>query len=229
MTPGGPPGGASRPPDLEGCRFVQSVGIEPLVGESGWPSCSRITVNSLEAEGRLVLVGTRDSGQERDDARRRFFDLPGVAGPKKEVPQGAAATLTNLNGGPVAELMEELSTRNRRWFDTEMDKLDRWAEDRRASLKNELDEFDSAIREARRASRLAPNLPEKLNRQRELRALETKRDEAWDNYEQGPRDRGAEGCAAGQNQPAASPSRERGTILHDSVATGMTAPEAAGR
>ena len=64
-----------------------------------------------------------------------------------------------------------------------MDKLDRWSEDRRTSLKVELDELDDAIREMRKAARLAPNLPEKLERQRELKRLGTKRDEAWRNYD----------------------------------------------
>jgi uncharacterized membrane protein YccC len=42
--------------------------------------------------------------------------------------------------------------------------------------------------EIRKAVRLAPNLPEKLERQRELRKLETRRDEAWRNYDQASRE-----------------------------------------
>jgi shikimate kinase len=69
-----------------------------------------------------------------------------------------------------------------------MDKLDCWAEVRRASLKVELAELDDAIRETRKAARLAPNLPEKLERQRELRKLDTRRDDAWRNYDQASRE-----------------------------------------
>ena len=78
--------------------------------------------------------------------------------------------------------------RNGRWFDTEMDKLDHWADDRRASLRATLTELDEAIKETKKAARLAPNLPEKLDRQRELRKLETSRDEAWRTYDQAGRD-----------------------------------------
>lgn len=39
-----------------------------------------------------------------------------------------------------------------------MDKLDRWAEDRRLALKAELDELDQTIKNTKRAARLAPNL-----------------------------------------------------------------------
>ena len=76
-----------------------------------------------------------------------------------------------------------MTLRNGHWFDTEMDKLEHWAEDRRTSLKVELDDLDEAIREMRKAARLAPNLPEKLERQRELKKLGTKRDEAWRDYD----------------------------------------------
>ena len=39
-------------------------------------------------------------------------------------------------------LLDELEAKNGHWFDTEMDKLDRWAEDRRAGLKTDLEELD---------------------------------------------------------------------------------------
>ena len=85
-------------------------------------------------------------------------------------------------------LLEETTTRNGRWFDIEMDKLDRWAEDRRASLKAELAELDDALKEAKKAARLAPTLPEKLERQRAARTLEAKREDAWRAYDQASRE-----------------------------------------
>jgi hypothetical protein len=72
--------------------------------------------------------------------------------------------------------------------DTEMDNLDRWAEDRRVALEAELDELDEAIKETKKSARLGPNLPHKLELQRKLRGLETKRDEAWRAYDSASRD-----------------------------------------
>ena len=86
------------------------------------------------------------------------------------------------------ELLGDMTIRNGRWFDTEMDKLDRWAEDRRASLQTELAELDEALKEAKKAARLAPTLPEKLERQRAARTLESRREEAWRIYDQASRD-----------------------------------------
>ena len=70
-----------------------------------------------------------------------------------------------------------------------MDKLDRWAEDRRASLKAELDELDEALKEAKKAARLAPTLPGEAGAPaRGARRSKAKRDEAWRAYDQASRD-----------------------------------------
>ena len=104
------------------------------------------------------------------------------------MPAPVAATLDEAQARRHQGLLEEMTTRNGRWFDTEMDKLDRWAEDRRASLKAELAELDEALKEAKKAARLAPTLPEKLERQRATRTLEAKREEAWRAYDQASRE-----------------------------------------
>ena len=64
-----------------------------------------------------------------------------------------------------------------------MDKLDRWAEDHRKSLKSTLDDLDVKIKETRKESRSAPNLPTKLELQRQVRQLEEKRNTAWREYD----------------------------------------------
>ena len=68
-----------------------------------------------------------------------------------------------------------------------MDKLDRWAEDQRKSLKADLEELDAKIKEMKKEARSAPNLPTKLDLQRQLRQLETKRSEAWKEYDDSSR------------------------------------------
>ena len=87
----------------------------------------------------------------------------------------------------ISRPSESLSRKNGTWFDVEMDKLDRWAEDRRKSLQAALDELDTRIREARKEARLAPNLPTKLDLQRQLRQLESKRNEAWKEFDEASR------------------------------------------
>jgi superfamily II DNA or RNA helicase len=163
--------------------------LEPLLGRRGWLMCARLTLTALETEDLLVLAGSADDGTALDEAQcLRFFDLPGSQGARCQMPAPIVATLDEAQERRRQELLEEMATRNGRWFDTEMDKLDRWAEDRRDSLKAELAELDEALKEAKKSARLAPTLPEKLERQRAARSLEAKREEAWRTYDQASRE-----------------------------------------
>jgi hypothetical protein len=163
--------------------------LATLVGRSGWLACSRLSATSLETEEVLILVGQDDAGQPLDDTQcRRLFDLSAVQGNAASVPASVECALNEAAAKRQRELLEALIVKNGQWFDTEMDKLDRWADDRRAALKAELDEFDQEIKEVKKAARMAPNLPDKLELQRKLRTLETKRDEAWRAYDAASRD-----------------------------------------
>lgn len=163
--------------------------LEPLVGRRGWLACSHLTMSALEIEDRLVLCALTDDGDMLDETQcRRLFDLPGRQGATCQVPPTVTDALAQAQGAVRQALIEDMTNRNGHWFDIEMDKLDRWAEDRRASLKAELAEFDEALKEAKKAARLAPTLPEKLERQRAARTLESKREEAWRDYDQASRE-----------------------------------------
>lgn len=163
--------------------------LEPLVGKRGWLSCIRLSVNTLDTEDHLMLSGVTDAGEVLDEAQcRRFFDLPGEENGDAELPATVKAMLEETAARGQQDLLDEIANKNGQWFDTEMDKLDRWAEDRRAALKGELEELDQQIKEMKKAARLAPNLPEKLERQRALRKLEARRDEAWRSYDAASRE-----------------------------------------
>jgi superfamily II DNA or RNA helicase len=163
--------------------------LASLVGRSGWLTCSRFGVQSLESEDTLILAGVTDNQEPLDEsACRRLFDLSGWTSAAPAVPATVQGLLADATARRQAEFLEALAAKNGHWFDTEMDKLDRWADDRRAALKAELEELDQEIKETKKSARMAPNLPEKLELQRNLRGLETKRDEAWRAYDAGSRD-----------------------------------------
>jgi len=163
--------------------------LERLVNQSGWLCCSRFSVSALESEDHVIFTGITDNGGTLDEAEcRRLFDLPGKEQSGTDVPERTINALGEATSLRRQELLDALAAKNGYWFDTEMEKLDRWAEDRRVGLKTELEELDQEIKETKKAARLAPNLPEKLERQRELRKLETKRDEAWRSYDEASRE-----------------------------------------
>jgi hypothetical protein len=163
--------------------------LQPLKGKSGWLMCMHVTLTALDTEDHLILAGVTDRGEVVDDAQcRRLFDLPGEEKEGVSLSSDTKQTLEDMAAREMRDVLDAISTKNGTWFDTEMDKLDHWAEDRRASLKAELDELDETIKEAKKAARLAPNLPEKLERQRALRQLESKRTEAWKAFDEASRE-----------------------------------------
>lgn len=154
--------------------------LKEWVGQSGWLSCTFVSMKSLDTEEALILSGITDDGATLDEATlRRLFDLPGSCGASVPCPPDTALRLQDQTGQRVAERIAEASEKNGVWFDTEMEKLDHWAEDRRTALKVELDDLDQEIKDLKKAARQASNLPEKLEKQKKLRSLEAKRDEAW--------------------------------------------------
>ena len=125
--------------------------------------------------------GARSGLSDSDAIDVRF---PQTALNSQDVDAKLRRSLTIARKALVAEMTE----RDGRWFETEMDKLDRWAEDRRDSLKAELADMDEALKEAKKQARFAPTLPEKLELQRAARKLEEKRELAWRAYDEASRD-----------------------------------------
>ena len=163
--------------------------VESLVGQSGWLLCSRLTISAFETEDHLLFAGMTDGGAPIDPTQAyRLFDLPGEVIGSASAPNGIDGKLAEQINSQQQVIAETLSRKNGTWFDVEMDKLDRWAEDRRKSLKAALDELDVKIRDTRKEARLAPNLPTKLDLQRQLRQLEGKRNEAWKEFDEASRD-----------------------------------------
>ena len=174
--------------DYSGHRRNIAV-LEPLVGKAGWLTCARLSITSFDVEEQLILAGIADDGSPLDESQcRRLFDLPATVGAELSVSFNTQQRLTDTVAARQVQIADEIGAKNGTWFDTEMEKLDHWAEDRRRTLKSDLDELDQAIKDAKKAARLAPNLPEKLELQRKLRGLETKRDEAWRAYDAASRD-----------------------------------------
>ena len=158
--------------------------LSSLVGKSGWLVCTKLSVQAFETEESLLLAGFTDDSQQLDETQcRRLFDLPGTLGNSVSVPEVFQTALQEEIMRRQKELLEIMANRNGQWFEIEIDKLDRWADDRRDATKSELNNLDQEIKDTKKAARLAPNLPEKLELQRKLRGIETKRDEAWKSYD----------------------------------------------
>jgi len=152
----------------------------------GWLQLTQVCVTAFETEDHLIFSAVTDDGHALDDAQcQRLFTLSAqetlpLTGPAAD---SARPRLSDLFLRNKQQILARLSEKNAGYFEQELDKLDRWGEDQRNSLKSALKEFEDQIKETRKQARLAHNLPEKLKLEREKRQLETKRDEAWRAYD----------------------------------------------
>lgn len=169
-----------------GLPLKRIAALESLVGKSGWLQCARITISSLDEEQLFLFAGLLDDGTPLDATQcRRLFDLDGdSSAPLLLSPPTKLAGLTEEARLICAKTIED---KNRVVFEAEIEKLDRWGEDQRVSLKVALEDADEAIAAAKKESRLARTLPEKLEHERRVRQLQTQRTEAWRAYDEAAR------------------------------------------
>jgi hypothetical protein len=101
--------------------------LVPFIGRQGWLRCNRLSVRALEAEDHLLFAAVDDAGQVLDEAQcRRLFDLPANNDAAVSLPDDLAKKIEDISVRTHCAILEEMSVRNARWFDTEIDKLDRW-------------------------------------------------------------------------------------------------------
>jgi len=175
-------------PPVEVCFDYSGSGkrialLDGLVGRQGWLMCSRLTIRTFDTEDHLLFAATQENGAPLDAAAcKRLFDLPATAH-QPVLPMAEVDLRARLDAEQEAVTLQ-LSVTNGKWFDVEMEKLDRWADDQRKSLKAAVEELEEGIRAGKREARLAPNLPEKLQVQQRVRQQEARHTEALLAYKE---------------------------------------------
>lgn len=152
-----------------------AASLEPLVGSSGSLMVRRMTIKSVETEDYIIFGALTDQGEELDDNQaHRLFNLPGgLAEALIEVSPDTLAILERKKGG----ILSEIADRNATYFDEEMDKLDKWAEDRKTALELKIKETDAQIGILKAEARKTAALEKKVLLRRQVKELEKKRTE----------------------------------------------------
>jgi len=159
--------------------------LEELVGQNGWLCAKSISVSTFETEDYVILSAMTDEGLILDSEQcTRLFSLAANID-ENEVTLDVKfePLLKDEMKRQQNSILEEVGARNNKFFDIEIDKLDKWGEDRRNSLKVTLKDFDDHLKEIKKQGRQAPNLPEKLKSEKERKVLESERDKAWHEYD----------------------------------------------
>jgi ERCC4-related helicase len=159
--------------------------LESLVGTCGVLAIYQMTISAFDTEDYLIQVGiTDDSIIIAEEQCKRMFSL--TASIEETTTQVNEEMLLKIEENLMTQrnkIVDNVSNRNGKFFEDELEKLDKWGEDRRNSLKISLKDLDDEIKELKKQARLAPNLPEKLKIEKERKRLESKRDEAWREYD----------------------------------------------
>jgi hypothetical protein len=151
--------------------------LEPLIGKSGWLSVFHISVSSFAAEDHVVPVGILSDGSVLDaDQCRRLFSLPGTASDlASPIEPAHQQRLNELFAAQQTEILGGISARNSGFFERELEKLDKWSDDVKASLEIELKDLDREIKFRKAEAKKLLNLEEKVAAQREIKEMEKKR------------------------------------------------------
>ncbi|HIP38442.1 MAG TPA: hypothetical protein EYG88_03495 [Desulfocapsa sulfexigens] len=147
--------------------------IEPLVGQTGILTATRLTVTALEAEDYIVLAAITEDGQELDpEQSRRLFNLPATVSQCDFIDSDPVQSVLIKR---EKSILADISARNALFFDEELDKLERWSDDKKQSLEIEIKDLDIAIKQKKTEARKLPGLDEKVKMQREVKSMEKKR------------------------------------------------------
>ena len=152
--------------------------LENLIGMSGWLKVSHMMINSFEKEDYLLLACISDDGEIiPSEAAERLFSLYGMEGNEITVPDAVDKLFDDVTFSESTNIISQNASRNKDYFETEMDKLEQWADDMKFSLEKEIKDLDAEIKLRKAESKKISQLEEKVKTQRSIKELEKKRNE----------------------------------------------------
>ncbi|MBY0537818.1 DEAD/DEAH box helicase [Patescibacteria group bacterium] len=146
--------------------------LEPLVGKKGVLSLNLLTVAGADNQELLVFAGQTASGHELDaDQCYRLFSLPATTTGAEAV---ANEQLQKIFEKKQHVIMTDIAERNSKYFNEESMKLEKWADDKKASLEKEMKDTKIRMRELNREARQEKDMQKQLEIQKRLKETERK-------------------------------------------------------
>jgi len=152
--------------------------IANLLNKSGWLALSSLCIKALETEEHLVFCGLTLEGKELDENTcKKLFKLSGETGSLVVEDKDILAKIKTIENNKVNDITSEVAVRNTKFFEYEMDKLDKWADDLKSQLEQDIKNLDKEINEIKKNARKESELDLKLKLHKEIKHLEKKRKE----------------------------------------------------
>jgi ERCC4-related helicase len=152
--------------------------LKPFLDLGGVLKISNFTVESFEAEDTIIFSAITDAGDVvESEIIKKLFQLSAGSINPINISVAEKNRLKELEDKNVKDISTQIATRNGIFFDSEVDKLDNWAEDVKKSLEIELKKLDIDIKTAKTNAKKIINLGDKLKVQREIKDWEKKRND----------------------------------------------------
>lgn len=150
--------------------------LERYIGKSGWLIASSFTISALEEEDYVVLSAIDDDKKELDDEQcKRMFSLPAKVQGNITLPLEDFDLLQQVNEYKKTSILKTVSSRNSKYFEIEMEKLEKWADDVKESLEIQIKQLDKDIKTLKTESKRILKLEDKVQAYRHIKDLEKKR------------------------------------------------------
>lgn len=151
--------------------------LEEYIGKTGKLSLTLLTIEALDqVEDYLLFSAHTDDGQILDSDLAKRLSMLSLTSTKSTTTLDNGK-LDDITKQQQADIESKISQRNASFFEEEADKLDGWADDLKITLERDIKEMDRQIKEAKRAATLALLLEEKLAGQKQVKHLESQRNE----------------------------------------------------
>jgi adenine-specific DNA-methyltransferase len=148
--------------------------------QSGWLRATKITVKGVDTEEHLLVAAVADAGLSGDSAVEvldaewcdRLLNLPASVQKSTAISAESSEQLESLLAQQHAAKLQEIDARNSQYFEEEVDKLDRWADDMKLALEHDIKLLINEIKVARKEAKTKVVLAEKLTAQKLIKSLE---------------------------------------------------------
>lgn len=146
---------------------------EQLQGQSGWLTLNLVRIEAFEAEEYLVFTGITDQGHIVDgEVCKSLFNIGGKH--SLHLNEKKPEKLLENEQRQVEAKLAEAMDANNQYFQSERDKLERWADDKILSAEQALSDTKVKIRSLKNESRHAISIEEQQQYQKLIREAERK-------------------------------------------------------
>ena len=157
---------------------MQLADLKSMRGKSGWFRLSKLKIYSVNTVEKLVFSAYADDGDILDQPQcERLMLIPATQGGSVSVDGAVIDKIQQVEQSATILHLEEAQRLNEEYFNEEQDKLDRWAEDSKEEINQELKRLEKEIREAKKAARAMKTLEEKITARRQIKKLEKEHDQ----------------------------------------------------